>query len=87
VAYDTGTASQLGSMVTSPPGQNFTSIHPDRQAKPSETIPRARMPWSRRAITLEDPFIGGCREVVIELEMALAITFCRPAGVAPFAAD
>jgi predicted amidohydrolase len=31
--------------------------------------------WSQRAITLDDPFIGRARELALELELALAITF------------
>jgi predicted amidohydrolase/GNAT superfamily N-acetyltransferase len=37
--------------------------------------PDGPVAWSQRAITLDDPFIGRARELALELELALAITF------------
>lgn len=39
--------------------------------------------WSGRAIALDDPFIGRCRELAVELEMALAITFLEQSEEGP----
>jgi N-carbamoylputrescine amidase len=48
-----------------------------------EDDPQGPDAWSRRAITLEDPFIGRCRELAVELELALGITFLEQSEEGP----
>jgi predicted amidohydrolase/GNAT superfamily N-acetyltransferase len=48
-----------------------------------EDDPEGPDAWSRRAITLEDPFIGRCRELAVELELALGITFLERSEQGP----